>query len=158
MDDAHSVVPWLQASVWQASRVINQDYNQIGGSIMEKQTGTFGSFALGFLFGGLVGAAVALLTAPQSGEETREQIQHETERLREQMAKAVDEMRSSIEESSEDFKKRAEEILEAARAKVDEVKARLESLQAQGKTALEEGKERAAEVVEEAAASVGVSG
>ena len=40
---------------------------------MEKQTGTFGSFALGFLFGGLVGAAVAHLTAPQSGEETCEQ-------------------------------------------------------------------------------------
>jgi gas vesicle protein len=31
----------------------------------------FGAFLAGFIVGGLVGAAVALVTAPQSGEETR---------------------------------------------------------------------------------------
>ena len=33
-----------------------------------------GSFIAGFLIGGLVGAGVALLLAPQSGEETREML------------------------------------------------------------------------------------
>ena len=31
----------------------------------------FGAFLAGFVIGGLVGAATALLLAPQSGEETR---------------------------------------------------------------------------------------
>ena len=31
----------------------------------------FGAFLIGFVVGGLTGAAVALLLAPQSGEETR---------------------------------------------------------------------------------------
>ena len=36
--------------------------------------GEIGAFFAGFLVGGLVGAATALILAPQSGEETREQI------------------------------------------------------------------------------------
>ena len=38
---------------------------------MAKGDSDFGAFFSGFLIGGLVGAAVALLMAPQSGEETR---------------------------------------------------------------------------------------
>ena len=34
----------------------------------------FGAFLAGFIIGGLVGAAVALVLAPQSGEETRNQL------------------------------------------------------------------------------------
>ena len=41
----------------------------------------FGAFLIGFIVGGLTGAAVALLFAPQSGEETRELI-HEKGRHR----------------------------------------------------------------------------
>lgn len=36
--------------------------------------GGFGAFLAGFIIGGLVGAAVALVLAPQSGEETRSQL------------------------------------------------------------------------------------
>lgn len=36
--------------------------------------GGFGPFLAGFIIGGLVGAAVALVLAPQSGEETRSQL------------------------------------------------------------------------------------
>lgn len=35
---------------------------------------SFGAFLAGFIIGGLVGAAVALILAPQSGEETRTQV------------------------------------------------------------------------------------
>ncbi len=37
----------------------------------KEQDGNFGAYVSGFLLGGLVGAAVALLLAPQTGEETR---------------------------------------------------------------------------------------
>jgi gas vesicle protein len=36
--------------------------------------GDFGAFLAGFVIGGLVGAAVTLIFAPQSGKETRSQI------------------------------------------------------------------------------------
>ena len=35
---------------------------------------SLGALGVGFLSGGLVGAAVALLLAPQSGRESREQV------------------------------------------------------------------------------------
>jgi gas vesicle protein len=40
----------------------------------ENDGGDFGSFLAGFVIGGLVGAAVALVLAPQSGAETRSSI------------------------------------------------------------------------------------
>ena len=38
---------------------------------MSNDNGNFGSFFAGLVLGGLIGAGVALLYAPQSGEETR---------------------------------------------------------------------------------------
>lgn len=46
-----------------------------------------GSILLSFLLGGLVGAGIALLLAPQSGRETRQKIRDFTDDIRE---KAVD--------------------------------------------------------------------
>jgi gas vesicle protein len=47
---------------------------------------TFLSFLIGVILGGLVGAAVALLYAPQSGEETRAAIRDKSIELKEQAA------------------------------------------------------------------------
>lgn len=69
----------------------------------------FGSFLAGFVIGGLVGAAVALLMAPQSGEETRTVIKERGIVLRDR-ARAY----------SEDARVRAEHALEDARLRVDE--------------------------------------
>ena len=44
----------------------------------------------GLVIGGLAGAGAALLLAPQSGKETREQIQQKTVELRDQAAKKVE--------------------------------------------------------------------
>lgn len=40
----------------------------------DNDNGDFGSFLAGFVIGGLVGGAVALVLAPRSGAETRSQI------------------------------------------------------------------------------------
>jgi gas vesicle protein len=42
----------------------------------------FGAFLAGFVIGGLVGAAVALILAPQSGEQTRHQLVQKGQDLR----------------------------------------------------------------------------
>ena len=52
---------------------------------MADRDGDFGAFISGFVIGGLVGAAVALLLAPQSGEETRTLIRDRSIEIRDQV-------------------------------------------------------------------------
>ena len=58
--------------------------------------GSFGkwlsAFLVGLLFGGLVGAAAALLLAPRSGRKTRSQLQKQGENLFEQVTEGVDDV------------------------------------------------------------------
>jgi gas vesicle protein len=77
-------------------------------------------FLAGLLIGGLVGAATALLLAPQPGEETREDLRE----------KGI-ELKDRVMELSEEARKRAEE------------------LQAEGRTIVQEQKERVGEAIEE---------
>ena len=49
---------------------------------MSDNDSEFGSFLAGFVIGGLVGAAVALVLAPQSGADTRSQITGKGNELR----------------------------------------------------------------------------
>ncbi len=84
-------------------------------------------FLAGLLLGGLVGAGVMLLLAPQSGKKTRRQIQRKGRDLREQATDAV------------------EDTVAQARASIHE---QVEVLQQRGQDALDEGKERFATVVE----------
>jgi gas vesicle protein len=50
---------------------------------MSDKDSELGSFLAGFVIGGLVGAAAALILAPQSGSETRSQISGKGHELRE---------------------------------------------------------------------------
>ena len=45
-----------------------------GEKMSEQSTNDLGAFLAGFVIGGLVGAAAAIILAPQSGQETRAQI------------------------------------------------------------------------------------
>jgi gas vesicle protein len=54
----------------------------------------FVNFLAGLLFGALIGAAIALLLAPMSGERLREEAQARAE-------KTVDDVRATIEEERE---------------------------------------------------------
>jgi gas vesicle protein len=78
------------------------------------------SFFAGFLFGGIIGAGIALLMAPQSGPETREQLKT-----------------TGIE-----LKGRAEEYANIAQERAEEVSER-------GKIVLAQRKEKLAAAVEE---------
>jgi len=97
---------------------------------MSKQS-DFGAFLTGFFVGGLIGAGVALIFAPQSGEETREQIRQKGINLGEQASQAAEEARY-----------KAEQALSEARVKLDEaavdLQKRAKELQDQGKVLLKE--------------------
>lgn len=66
----------------------------------------FGSFLAGLVIGGLVGAAIGLLLAPQAGEELREQVGDFVDTQRAAFGEAISEGRAAAE------KARAEMIAE----------------------------------------------
>jgi len=68
----------------------------------------------GLLVGGLAGAGAMLLLAPQSGRETRAQIQQKTMELRDRTAETVEQAlaqaKSKTHEISDDVRGKAEEL------------------------------------------------
>lgn len=78
----------------------------------------FGSFLAGFVIGGLAGAVVALLFAPQSGEETRALIKDKAIELSEKASEAYEEVSTKAEALAKDTYKKAEDVYEQAKTKV----------------------------------------
>jgi len=106
---------------------------------MSTSESEFGSFAIGLFVGGLIGAAVGLLFAPQSGEETREQIRTKSVELSEQAVQKADEARvkaehiladarTKFEEATATLDKRAKELQEQAKAFAEDKQKQLQSL------------------------------
>ena len=61
---------------------------------MGQNSSDFGAFLAGFVIGGLVGAATALLLAPQSGEETRVFIKDKSIELKDKAIETTEEARA----------------------------------------------------------------
>ena len=77
---------------------------------MSDNNSDFGAFVSGFLIGGLVGAAVSLLFAPQSGEETRTLIYDKGIELKDQAGGVIDDTRVRAEELAKEAKYLAEDL------------------------------------------------
>jgi gas vesicle protein len=65
---------------------------------MSDNSSEFGSFLAGFLIGGLIGAATALLLAPKSGEETRTIIKTKGIELKDKATETTAELKTRAEE------------------------------------------------------------
>jgi gas vesicle protein len=59
----------------------------------------FGSFLAGVVIGGLIGAALGLLLAPETGEELREHVNDFVESKRSEIGDAVNEGRQAAEQA-----------------------------------------------------------
>lgn len=93
----------------------------------------FGAFLVGLVVGGVTGAVVALLFAPQSGEETRTLIKDKAIELRDKAGETYDTTRAKAEEVANEAVKRAEALLKEAKSTAAE-------LQEKGKVLLEREK------------------
>jgi gas vesicle protein len=62
------------------------------------------SFLLGFLMGALVGVAIAMLLAPEAGEQTRQQVQLQMDRVIAEGKRAAAERRTELESQLEQLK------------------------------------------------------
>lgn len=86
--------------------------------------------ALGFIIGGLIAGGVALLMAPQSGEETRRKLKEGAVEAQKKAGMAVDNARERVMEkvdtTTEDLKERASKVKEIGKRVGEEQKASLE--------------------------------
>jgi len=78
----------------------------------------FGAFLIGFVVGGLTGAVVALLFAPQSGEETRAVIKEKSIELRDKAAQQAELVASKAEKFAVEAKTRGKEAYEGVKKAV----------------------------------------
>jgi gas vesicle protein len=76
-----------------------------------------GLFLGGLILGAAVGAALALLYAPQKGEDTRRQIKIK-----------IDELEKELDKMREKLKEKGSEMKEEARKRIQELEARIEKL------------------------------
>jgi gas vesicle protein len=97
----------------------------------------FGAFLAGFVIGGLVGAATALILAPQSGQEMRGQIVGKGQELREASGERVQYYRELADSYSQEYLERADNALADARQRVVSTGDRI---QEQARIILEPGK------------------
>jgi gas vesicle protein len=75
----------------------------------------FGAFLVGFVVGGLTGAVVALLFAPQSGEETRALIKDKSIELRDRATASAEDVIARAEAAAAEARTRAEELAKEVR-------------------------------------------
>ena len=90
-----------------------------------------GSVLLSFLLGGVVGAGLALLFAPQSGRETRQKIKDLADDVKEKSAEYVNQA-----------KEKATSLVDEGKGYYDEKKSILKSAVDAGKEAYEKEKEK----------------
>jgi len=81
----------------------------------------FGAFLVGFVVGGLTGAVVALLFAPQSGEETRALIKDKSIELRDRATHSAEDLIARAEATAAEYRARADELTKMAREKTAEL-------------------------------------
>jgi gas vesicle protein len=98
---------------------------------MNKENGSLEYWIVAFLMGGFIGLVTGWLTAPRSGQETREEIRVKSSEVRDSAEQTVDEALASL------------------RATAAEVSSRTEELRSQSLEALEEGQRQWAEATAE---------
>lgn len=119
-----------------------------------------GPLAAGFLIGGIIGGAAALLAAPQSGEETRDQIRTEGIRIKDRTEHTIDEALNTMRKASEEIEDQIallqaqqKESLEQSRVQwkqaIDEILAITKEAAAQMKQTTSRPVDRSVEPVDE---------
>lgn len=99
--------------------------------IVEKR----GSGFAAFIWGAVVGAAVALLLAPKSGEETQQDLRDGARRFKEGANEKLGELRGSLEDSYEHAREEVDDRVAAVRRGVRDRQRRAEEALKAGKEA-----------------------
>jgi len=110
-----------------------------------KKSATLGGILL--VAGGLIGAGVALLYAPQSGRQTRRDIARYSRKVRRQAEDIVDEFAGNVHGMVESIGERAEDILDRGKDMAHDAKLDLLKVIDEGQARLEKQKSRLAKLI-----------
>lgn len=88
---------------------------------MRERNNNFISILSAFAVGSLIGAGIALLMAPQSGEETRAMIRNRSMEMKERAAEAADETRQRAEKAMGDVAQQTRQTAEEAKRRSEEL-------------------------------------
>ena len=110
---------------------------------MSEKNSDLGAFLAGFVIGGLVGAATALILAPQSGEETRSKIKATSGQLSQTGNAYIQEYGQKATDLAQPYREKANVALSDAKTRLAETGGRV---QEQARTVVDSGKEKAAQV------------
>ena len=105
----------------------------------------FGAFLVGFIVGGLTGAVVSLLFAPQSGEETRALIKDKSIELRDKAQVSAEEAIARAEAATAEARARADDLARQLRERSKEV---YSDVRDRSQAAIDDVRERGKNVVE----------
>lgn len=130
-----------------------RDHDEVPTVIIEKETG---GGAGSFLLGALVGAGLALLFAPRSGEETRQELEEKARKLKMSAEERVREAQQQLEERLDDARAGVQtrvdnvrEAVESGRRAASEARHDLEDKLERSKAAYRAGVEAARSAAQE---------
>jgi len=103
--------------------------------------------AAAFLIGGAVGAAIALLYAPQSGRETRKDISRTARRVKDQAVDLVEEAMDTVDDFIDDTKDMVTDIVSRGAELSDAARKEIVKTLEQGRKELEKQKNRITEAI-----------
>jgi len=104
----------------------------------EKKEGSLGKVFTIFLAGGLIGAGLALLYAPDSGEKTRQRVKEGADKAWQKARELEENWLEKIEEIVQDIKSRTSLLIEEGKTLAEDKKKELLAAIEAGKKALEE--------------------
>ena len=93
-----------------------------------EKTGSGGSFVKGLLMGGFIGAGLALLYAPKTGKELREDIKEKSSELKLDAEKIYTEAKTVSADVLVDGLKKAEQLKKEAEIKFEQAKKKFEEI------------------------------
>lgn len=105
---------------------------------MNEHESDLGSFLAGFVIGALVGAATALILAPQSGQTTREQLTGFGSDLRDAGSERIDQARHSADSYGREYRDKATSLFSDARSRAQHL---TDQVQEQTRIVLDAGRE-----------------
>lgn len=101
----------------------------------DNRNGSGLGFASGLIIGGLIGAAVAIVLAPQSGEETRDLIRGKAHEFKGKAMDLASDLRDRASDLAEDLRSQAEDLSKRGRDTFDNVRTQFNDAVETGKKA-----------------------
>ncbi|MCK5095579.1 MAG: YtxH domain-containing protein [Spirochaetes bacterium] len=103
---------------------------------------SFGTSFASFIAGSLIGAGVALLYAPQSGERTRQEMREKAERTIIKAQKLEDGIKDTLAQLIEDIRSKVSQLVEEGKYLAEDKKQEILAAIEAGKQALEEERKK----------------